>query len=211
MYSSETPSRPHYESDLISVWAGLDGLRVNNDPVDRARCGTEKTIRVERILFTGTPFDDASIINRQALLMLSKIEQDLSEQLSSRDAHCFLANCASISPLLFWDPRRSGYNFGSRSFTDLQFSEECQSWKYTVDATVVVSGRDTSEDDSSFIEYASFLTVTYLFHETDCDGSGGHDIWVKAMKDSLPSFSDAAKKQEPVLFAFEVRLQFAQK
>ncbi len=211
MYSSETPSRPHYESDLISVWAGLDGLRVNNDPVDRARCGTEKTIRVERILFTGTPFDDASIINRQALLMLSKIEQDLSEQLSSRDAHCFLANCASISPLLFWDHDVQAITSDPDLLRTFNSRKNVKAGNIPVDATVVVSGRDTSEDDSSFIEYASFLTVTYLFHETDCDGSGGHDIWVKAMKDSLPSFSDAAKKQEPVLFAFEVRLQFAQK
>ena len=62
-----------------------------------------------------------------------------------------------------------------------------------------------SEDDSSFVEYASYLAVTYLFHEDDCGGSGGHDIWLKALESSVPSYNNAVKKEEPVLLALEVR------
>ncbi|KLO18534.1 hypothetical protein SCHPADRAFT_844758 [Schizopora paradoxa] len=203
VYSPESPSQPYYESDLISSWTRLDGLRVNDDPVNRARCGTERTIRVERVFFTGKPFDDSNIINRQALAMLSTIEDDLSNELSSRGALCFLANCASISPLLFWDHDLHSIISDPNLLGTFNSRKNIKAGNIPIDAAAVIAGREMSEDDNSFVEYASFLAVTYLFHEDDCGGSGSHDIWIKALERSVPSYNNAVKKEEPVLLALE--------
>jgi hypothetical protein len=68
---------------------------------------------------------------------------------------------------------------------------------------MVLAGREL--DDDSNLDFAMFLVLTYVFHETSCLGSGGHSAWVKAVQQAAGRTGDLAMvTKEPTLLALEV-------
>jgi len=70
---------------------------------------------------------------------------------------------------------------------------------------MVLAGRELG--DNSNLDFAMFLALTYVFHETSCLGSGGHSAWVKAVQQVVGRTGDlAVMTKEPTLLALEVTI-----
>ena len=70
---------------------------------------------------------------------------------------------------------------------------------------MVLAGREP--DDDSNLDFAMYLVLTYVFHETSCLGSGGHSAWVKAVRQAAGRTGDlTVVDKEPTLLALEVTI-----
>ena len=68
---------------------------------------------------------------------------------------------------------------------------------------MVLAGREL--DDHSNLDFAMFLALTYVFHETSCLGSDGHLAWVDAVRQAAGRTGDlTGATKEPGLLALEV-------
>ncbi|TDL27651.1 hypothetical protein BD410DRAFT_782783 [Rickenella mellea] len=209
----ETRLYHQFEDDVGHIWAGHDVLRVREDSVTRARCGMERTIRLERVLVQNTALDDAGAINHQTLLSTLKMETALTELLSlakasgSQKSSCLSfpnGKCIAISPLEFWSHDEQTLLSDNNLPRTLQTRQNVSVGGVTIYPPMTLAGRESSERSSQHIDFASFLAVTYLFHEDDCLGSLGHNTWLEAVDKITSHIGDVTiKPQEPLLLALE--------
>jgi hypothetical protein len=71
---------------------------------------------------------------------------------------------------------------------------------------MVLAGCHSTDRIPADLDSPRFLALTYVFHETDCLSSAGHDFWLQIIKDS--TLQVFAKTVEPTLIALEVCVLF---
>lgn len=214
--SPGTPSLAYFQDDLDNVWSGLSALRVWQDAVTRARCGVERTIRLERLLVTSTAIEDTGVINKQTLSSALHFEEELTRHLSSLPHLYCLARsgheCIAISPLEFWAHDHDKLLTDPRVVHTVNTNANMSVAGLPFNLRMVFAGRETSENSDAFVNFATHLSIVYMFLENDCSGSAGHEAWLQALEDVVPpSVELVTKPQGPQLLALQVSsIPFAQ-
>ena len=199
-------SSHHSYHDLHDPWSGYDTLHTREDSVARARCGTEGILRVERLLIHSALPEDTGALNNQILLSALQLERQLSHALSSADMRCLRRSdgtCFVLSPVAFWSYDEERLLSDEDMLDTLQRTSNISIQGIPITPQMVLAGREL--DGNSNLDFAMFLVLTYVFHETSCLGSGGHSAWVRAVHQALGRTGDlTAVTKEPTLLALEV-------
>ena len=213
-----TVSGFHAQHDLVNIWSGHDTLRIREDAVSRARCGVERTLRVERILIQSPLVEDDrdGALNHQILLSTLHLEHSLQELISSRDMPCLRRpdghgngkDCFVLSPLSFWSHDKqillSDYNI----LDTLSLSKNVSVAGIPVTPSMILASRGSNEHHvagGANFDFAMFLALTYFFPETDCLGNLEHTAWLQVLKNAATQSAELTiQAQEPTLIALEV-------
>jgi len=197
------------QRDIHQLWDGCANLQLRDDFLTRARCGSDRTLRVERILVNTA--DGAGALSLQTLIYTLHLEQRILQGLLNHDISCNDLNprhCFVVSPLSFWEHNeerlRSDRNI-SLTFTR---SEGATAAGMHVTPQMVLAGRHPLGCNPATLDSAMFLALTYVFHETDCLSSAGHDTFLQIIKNSTLEGEESAQMfaetVEPTLIALEV-------
>ena len=195
------------QDDLHNLWAGHSSLLVRDDAVSRARCGVERTLRVERILIQSPVTDDDGALNHQILLSTLRLERQIENVLSSRGAPCLKrpdGRCFVLSPLAFWHYDEQALLTDSNILGTLNLSRNVSVGGIPVTPHMVLAGRGSNEHVSATFDYAMHLALTYFFPETDCLGLSDHTAWLQVVDIAATHEVElAVQLQEPTLIALE--------
>ena len=203
------------QDDLHNLWEGHSAIRLRDDAVSRARCGVERTLRVERVLI-GSPIPNGDgTINNQCLLSTLQFERQIGSLLASRNVPCLKrldGHCFVLSPLVFWHHDEAVLLADRNILDTLNLSKNISVSGVPVTPQMVLAGRGSQEQTN--FEYAEYLALTYFFLETgrDCLEVSDHTLWLQIVEiAAAQSLELAVQSQEPTLIALEVRPLFSLK
>ncbi|KAG2739462.1 hypothetical protein P692DRAFT_20881752 [Suillus brevipes Sb2] len=146
----------YIQKDVHQLWDGNANLQVRDDFLTRARCGSDRTLRVERILVNTA--DGAGALSLQTLLYTLQLEGRILQGLLDNGEH---------------DEERL-HSDGNISLTATR-SEGVTAAGMHVTPPMVLTGRDSTQRNPATPDSAMFLALTYVFPKTDCLRSAGHD------------------------------------
>lgn len=168
----------------------------------------ERTLRIERLLISSSALDDAGVLNTQTLVSALRLESRLTDYLSSTSSRCLTSRnkqCISLSPLEFWSHDERSLAADEHISETLNARRNISVAGLPLTPPMVLAGRESNEHSSSSVDFALFLSLLYLFHEDDCNGSSGHNIWVKALQETVAASGDLTLQQkDPLLLALAV-------
>lgn len=196
------------QRDVHQLWDGNANLQVRDDFLTRARCGSDRTLRVERILINTA--DGAGALSLQTLLYTLQLEGRILQGLLDHGVSCNNLNshnCFVISPLSFWEYDEERLRSDRNISLTATRSEGATIAGMHVTPPMVLTGRDSIQRNPATPDSAMFLALTYVFPETDCLRSAGHDSWLQIIKNSTQESVESAKMfaatAEPKLIALE--------
>lgn len=199
----------YIQKDVHQLWDGNANLQVRDDFLTRARCGSDRTLRVERILVNTA--DGAGALSLQTLLYTLQLEGRILQGLLNHGVSCNNLNshnCFVISPLSFWEHDEERLRSDGNISLTVTRSEGVTAAGMHVTPPMVLTGRDSTQRNPATPDTAMFLALTYVFPETDCLRSAGHDSWLQIIKNSTQESADSAQMfavtAEPKLIALEV-------
>lgn len=208
VFSPDIRSLTFFKDDLRDIWAGHEALRIRDDPVARAKCGRERTVRVERLLVTSNTLDsDAGVINKSTLLSALNLENVLKDHIASMSLNCLSSSpgCVFLSPLEFWAHDEQVLLSDEDLLKTIRTDINSTFFALPLENSLVFAGRETVDPHEASLDFASFLAFTFFFNEDDCNGLTGHNAWIRALRESVSSVGDLiVKSQEPLLLALEV-------
>ena len=122
-------------------------------------------------------------------------------------------NCLVISPLSFWEHSEERLRDEQNISLSLIHS---QGVKVTagmhVTPQMVLAGHHSADRNPVTLDAPMFLALTYVFPETDCLNSAGHDFWLQIVTNSTLDTPEntqvLAETVEPTLIALEVCATF---
>ena len=204
--AGEGLSSYHSYHDLHDPWSGYDTLHIREDSVARARCGTEGILRVERLLIHSALPEDTGALNNQILLSTLELEHQIGRTLLAADMGCLRRSdglCFVLSPVAFWNYDEDMLLSDEDMLDTLQRTSNISIQGIPITPQMVLAGREV--DDNSDLDFAMFLVLTHVFHETSCLGSDGHSAWVEAVRQAAGRTGDlVVMTKEPTLLALEV-------
>lgn len=152
--------------------------------------------------------EDAGALNNQILLSTLQLERQIGHTLSTTDASCLRRSdgpCFVLSPVAFWNYDEATLLSDRDMLDTLQRTQNISIQGIPITPQMVLAGREL--DDNSNLDFAMFLVLTYVFHETSCLGSGGHSAWLKAVQQATGRTGDlVVVTKEPTLLALEVTI-----
>lgn len=175
-----------YPSDLQEIWEGHDALHILEDAATRARCGMERTLRIERVLVPSSEMTPTGAATPATLQFASKLSERIESLL--RDAQPSLScvrtpnkQCLVLSPLLLFD---HGLPSTPPAILNVvNSSPNISISDIPIDVPMLFSGRSSTEDHSeTVVEHVAFLAWTYFFLEKDCLALDGHEHWLKTLE-----------------------------
>ncbi|EGN96241.1 hypothetical protein SERLA73DRAFT_170636 [Serpula lacrymans var. lacrymans S7.3] len=207
--SANVQSGVYAQRDLLNFWQGHQTLRLREDGVSRARCGKDRTLRVERILVRSNmdSEEDTGALNHQTLLSTLQLERRILEGLSSHGLSCLKGpkgDCFVLSPLAFWHHDEAIL----RADKNISLTLESPSNEVMIDGLritphMVLAGRETYDRDSTKFDFAMFLALTFFFPDSDCLANSGHDAWLEIVGNATTESVMFAEAVEPTLIALE--------
>lgn len=207
-FASNARSLSFFGDDLVNVWSEHAALRTTEDSVARARCGMEKTVRVERVLISSNTLDfDTGAISRQILTSVLDLEKRIESRIRVDNLDCLAStagSCIHISPLDLWDHDEQVLLSDHDIITTVNSGREVTVDGLQVKPSMVFAGRESADSHGSSIDFAAFLALTYFFNEEDCNGSAGHNAWIKALQRASEGIDVSISSQEPLFSTLEV-------
>ncbi|KAG8678163.1 hypothetical protein FRC09_020072, partial [Ceratobasidium sp. 395] len=207
-----------HHNDLHDLWQGYDALRVRTDAATRARCGTEHTVRVERLFIPSTTPDPFGALNTQTLIPTLDLQLKLEKHLAP-DLPCvrLLDNttpstppshrCLVVSPTAHWNDDSDLIRAEPRLYTSLNKAHRNVSrGGIPLTAEMGLAGRLTTDHAGygSIIESSKFLSVSFFFREDDCHSNAGHRAWKKLVDELVPPETAVVTSgDQPKLLALE--------
>jgi hypothetical protein len=197
------------QHDLRNIWFGHNAIRVRNDAVHRARCGLERTVRVERVLIQSPLTDDVGALNHQILLSTLRLEQRISHLMHSRGIPCIRTakgHCFVLSPLAFWNHSEEAVRSDPSILDTLNLSKTITVAGASVTPHMVLAGRRANENTAADFDFATFLALSYFFPENDCLGSMSHSAFLDVLKLAGQGEELVIQSHQPSLTALEVSI-----
>ncbi|KAG8745625.1 hypothetical protein FRC12_014506, partial [Ceratobasidium sp. 428] len=207
-----------HHNDLHDLWQGYDALRIRTDAATRARCGTEHTVRVERLFIPSTTPDPFGALNAQTLIPTLDLQLKLEKHLTP-DLPCvrLLDNttpstppshrCLVVSPTAHWNDDSDLIRAEPRLYTSLNKAHRNVSrGGIPLTAEMGLAGRLTTDHAGygSIIESSKFLSVSFFFREDDCHSNAGHRAWKKLVDELVPPETAVVTSgDQPKLLALE--------
>jgi len=201
--------RSSHISDLHNIWQGYEALKVRQDAAARARCGFERTVRVERLLVASYMRD--GVLNKPLLKKTLSLEQDIAAQLTRKrdQLPCVvnphgLGGCFSTSPLMFWDHDDDTLMSDPDILETMNHVRNDTLSKIPIHLPMVIAGR-MSLSDGDKTDYGAYLVLTYYFRENDCQTMAGHDVWKALASEAVMGKGHARfPPAQPRLLALQV-------
>ncbi|EPQ58620.1 hypothetical protein GLOTRDRAFT_114971 [Gloeophyllum trabeum ATCC 11539] len=196
----------HTYGDIRNLWTGLESLRIIEDPVARARCGNERTLRVERVLVHSP--DEAGALDVQVLLSTLALEKRIHALLPAHGLSCLKTpdgSCLTISPSAFWNHDEDRIRADPDVRETLSLTKNTSVAGIPVLPLMVLAGRELDAHTATKVEYAAALVLTYFFPETDCTSMSGHAAFTQAVSDAVADGQAQVvpEFQSPTLIALE--------
>lgn len=194
--------------DLQNFWQGQLNIQTLDDELIRARCGSDRTLRVERILIHSSTVNDAGALTNQTLLSALQLERRILERVKSQGVPCLEAgthDCVVFSPLAFWNHDEARLRSDSNIPSTLKNYDGASVAGIPITPQMVLAGR-TLERTTAHIDSAKFLVHTFVFPETDCLIKASHDNWLDILKNLTQGNDAFTETIEPTLIALEVSL-----
>ncbi|KAF9234035.1 sterol-sensing domain of SREBP cleavage-activation-domain-containing protein [Melanogaster broomeanus] len=192
--------------DLQNFWQGQDDLQIRHDDVTRARCGFDRTLRVERILIRSNTADVAGALTTQTLLLALQLEHRILELIRSQDIRCLQGSsndCFILSPLAFWNHDEATLRSDPNISNTLKTYHGVSMGGIPITPQMVLAGR-TLDRNITNVDAAKFLVLTFVFPESDCSSSAGHDTWLHTLTNLTQESVDIfCETMEPTLIALE--------
>ncbi|QRV86438.1 Carboxylesterase family [Ceratobasidium sp. AG-Ba] len=207
-----------HHNDLHDLWQGYDPIRVRTDAAARARCGTEHTVRVERLFIPSTTPDPYGALNTQTLIPALEFQQKLEKHLTP-ELPCvkLLDNmapstppshrCLVVSPTAYWNDDAELIGAEPHLYLHLNKAHRNVSrGGIPLTPEMALAGRLTTDHAGygSIIESSKFLSVSFFFREDDCHSNAGHAAWIRLIKELIPLDANyVASGDQPKLLALE--------
>lgn len=192
--------------DLQNFWHGQLNIQILEDELIRARCGSDRTLRVERILVHSNTSDDAGALTSQTLASALQLERRILERVKSQGVPCLEAgtnDCVVFSPLAFWNHDEARLQSDINIPSTLKNYDGASVAGIPVTPQMVFAGR-TLERSTANIDSAQFLVHTFVFPESDCLDKASHDSWLDILKNLTQGNDAFTETIEPTLIALEV-------
>jgi hypothetical protein len=178
-----TDSQSPHLRDLQDVWSGHEALHLRYDATSKARCGLERTVRVERLLIANNRRHENGVLNKATLRLTLDLEAEIATRLASSTSalpcvRTQSGNCLFTSPLSFW-----GYNPGLLANDNdiigtLNTPNNVTLSGFPITLPMVVAGRASLEVMDQ-VDIGTFLVLTYFFRDDDCHSTSGHAAWIQ--------------------------------
>lgn len=195
------------QHQLRDIWATHDSFHVREDPVVRARCGVERTLRIERVLVHSAAATDSAALSHRLLSATLRLERKISGTLAARTVPCLTrpdGQCLVVSPLMFWNHDESALMTDTNVLQTLSPSNNVSYAGVPIESQMVIAWGDRSKYSSVDAGSTVFLALTFFFPESDCLGNTGHALWLQILEDaSKDSATLITETQQPKLIAFE--------
>jgi hypothetical protein len=199
---------PHLR-DLHDVWSGHEALHLRYDATAKARCGLERTIRVERLLIANNRRHENGVLNKATLGLTLNLESRVADRLASSTGSlpCVQAqngNCLFTSPLSFWDHDKQILASDDDVIRTLNNAKNTSLLGFPTTLDMVVADRASLEREDD-VDIATFLVLTYFFRDNNCHSQSGHLAWIQLVNDIMQGTGhiDAIAAQ-PRLLAIQV-------
>lgn len=204
-----------YRTDLRDVWEDYDFIRIREDAGTQARCGAERTIRLERVLLPSiVPNHASGAINQptiQAMLQfkynIDAILRHHSTELPCVPSTSQTGDCLVAGPLLQLTQDQIG------EVQDSQLIEAINAARSATPEVLfgpekTLAGRG-SVDAGGWIRESDLLVLTYFFVEDSCHANFRHSAWLQVLKDATSGEAAVAHlAAPPKLVALEVSISF---
>lgn len=196
------------QHDLRNIWEGHPALRVVEDAVSRAKCGKQRTLRLERVLIQNSFSEnsDQGALNYRVLKSTLDFELHIAAQaaahgcLKGPDGRCFV-----LSPLVFWNQSPSDLHDETGTPETLSLSKNITVAGIPVTPHMVLAGRGSfGYENVDGYDYADYLALTYFFPDSDCLGNAEHEAWLQFINGAASSTAEPTQKHDPTLIALEV-------
>ena len=197
--------------DLQNFWQGQLYIQTRDDGLTRARCGSDPTLRVERILIHSNTLDDAGALTSQTLVSALQLERRILERVRSQGVPCLETgtnDCVVFSPLAFWNHDEARLRSDANILSALRNHNDVSVAGIPITPQMVLAGR-TLERSTANVDSAKFLVHTFVFHESDCLNKASHDNWLEILKNLTQGNDAFTETIEPTLIALEVSSTFS--
>ncbi|KAG8893723.1 hypothetical protein FRC01_013397, partial [Tulasnella sp. 417] len=206
-----------YRADLQDIWEVLD-VRVQVDTAAQARCGSERTVRLERLLIPSVQPDDVhGVLTNETFAAVLELQNRLQGVLTSPSYRDVLdcindpkypaqPTCLVFGPLDYWQNDKPEPDQTDQTRNVIEAINSAQD---IVKAGVPLSkeltlARRGSADERDWIYEADFLVLTYFFPETDCHANTRHTAWSQAVQEAVSGLGSAAQiPKQPKLVALQ--------
>jgi hypothetical protein len=201
---------PHLR-DLHDVWSGHEALHLRYDATAKARCGLERTIRVERLLIANNRRHENGVLNKATLGLTLNLESLVAARLASstNSLPCVQAqngNCLFTSPLSFWDHDERILAADDDVISTLNHAKNTSLSGFPTTLAMVVADRASLEREED-VDTATFLVLTYYFRDDNCHSQSGHLAWVQLVNDIMQGMGHVdAIVAQPRLLAIQVSI-----
>ena len=207
IFPSDSQS-PHLR-DLHDVWSGHEALHLRYDATAKARCGLERTIRVERLLVANNRRHENGVLNRATLGLTLNLERLIAARLASSTSSlpCVQTqkgNCLSTSPLTFWDHDDRILEADDDIIRTINHAKNNSLLGFPTTLPMVVADRASLEREDD-VDIATFLVLTYYFLDGNCHSQSRHLAWVQLVNDIMRGIGHVdAIVAQPRLLAIQV-------
>ncbi|KAG8741591.1 hypothetical protein FRC10_002664 [Ceratobasidium sp. 414] len=191
-----------HHNDLHDLWQGYDALRIRTDAATRARCGTEHSVRVERLFVPSTTPDPFGALNAQTLIptmdLQLKLEKHLTPELpcvrlldNTVPSTPLSHRCLVVSPTAHWGDDSGLIRAEPHLYTSLNNAHRNASrGGIPLTAEMALAGRLTTDHAG--------------YGEDDCHSNAGHRAWIRLIKELVPAGTDVVVPgDQPKLLALE--------
>lgn len=201
-----------YRTDLREIWETIDGVRLREDSAAQARCGAERTIRLERVLLPSVqPDDPFGSLNKATLLGALQLQHRIQDTLaaSSNDVLDYVTEPDGggifvLGPLMHWHENDEELSLDPNVIRTINTSRNVTKAGIPISNDLTLAGRSVV-DDKALIYEAEFLVLTYFFVESDCHANVKHSAWLQVLNDAASGLGVVTKSTaQPKLIALQV-------
>jgi hypothetical protein len=184
-FSSLFPTEGHtpHLRDLHEVWHSHEALHLRYDATAKARCGLERTVRIERLLIANNRRHENGALNKATLGLALDLQIEIASRLASSTdtlpcVQTSSGQCLFISPLSFWENDSARLALDENIIGTLNRNQNVTESGFPVSLSMVVADR-AGLDNEDYVDIATFLVLTYFFLDEDCHSQGGHNAWTQ--------------------------------
>ncbi|KZO95729.1 hypothetical protein CALVIDRAFT_150205 [Calocera viscosa TUFC12733] len=200
-----------FRTDVRHVWEGHDIFQVREDAAALAKCGMERTIRIERVIVPSSAPDPRGALNKHTLHLALELQQKISAVLAENDftdaASCIRdakGKCLFLSPLEFWQNDGDAVDADSKLAKTVNFGPNITLSGIPLHATTTLAGRASDPHSGKTTYAADFLVLTYFFPEVMCHDNFGHSLWRRGLEHATAGFASISHTAyRPQLLALE--------
>ncbi|KAG8903350.1 hypothetical protein FRB99_003412 [Tulasnella sp. 403] len=197
-----------YRTDLREIWETLDGVQIREDSAAQARCGAERTIRIERVLVPSViPNHPFGSLNKETLVGSLALQRRIQSSLKSSNLLEYVPDSDSNEPLVLgplkWDIDDATQLSDSNLVVTVNSRKNISVAGIPLSNDVTLAGRGPV-DDQGWIYEAEFVVLTYFFVESDCHANTKHTTWSNILQNAVSGHGTITQPTaQPKLIALE--------